>query len=281
MKKILIALVPVLHQGYITFFKENPDAKELYIVGPELSAEFPYLAKDIRTMDVVLVKKVIESLEIFDKVELLDKAALARIVEEKPVVIMPNEDISKTLAEKYLPKVEILYSPIFLRWDKHSVVLEKEVNPDRKISREGFDRKMDALAGSEGERSTDIWRRIGSVLVKDKKILCTTRNKNLPGDHTSMFEGDPRNSFHKGVHLELSTFIHSEAAAIAEMAKKGIALEGADIYVTTFPCPPCAKLIASAGIKKVFYSNGYGVLDGERILKDAGVEILKVEQGTK
>ncbi len=71
--------------------------------------------------------------------------------------------------------------------------------------------------------------------------------------------------------------MHSEAGAIAEAARKGISLEGADLYVTTFPCPPCGKLIAYSGIKRVFYKNGYGVLDSERILKDKGVEIIKVE----
>ena len=49
------------------------------------------------------------------------------------------------------------------------------------------------------------------------------------------------------------------------------------MIVTDFPCPPCAKLVAYSGIKKLFYLKGYAMLDGERILKDAGVEIIKIK----
>ena len=38
----------------------------------------------------------------------------------------------------------------------------------------------------------------------------------------------------------------------------------------------CAKLIAHAGLTRVFYQKGYAMLDGERVLKQAGVEIIRV-----
>ncbi|NCS97095.1 MAG: deoxycytidylate deaminase, partial [Candidatus Pacebacteria bacterium] len=89
-------------------------------------------------------------------------------------------------------------------------------------------------------------------------------------------DSDPRNSFHKGEHIELSTAIHAEAALIADAAKKGISLEGTQLYVTTFPCPACAKLIACSGITKLYFSEGYSMLDGEKILNDAGVLLSKI-----
>jgi dCMP deaminase len=281
METIIIAHIPVLHQGYKKLFESHPEAKKLYIIGPELLAEFPYLAKDIRQLAPDLVKTSIESWKCFDEVHILDKEGLMKMTETKPRIVLPNEDMSKTIVEKYLPKIQIEYSPLFLRWDKHNVVLETEVNPDRKISQEDFDKQMIKLADVEGQKSSDIWRRIGSVIVKDGKVIATSYNQAMPEIHTPMYEGDPRNSFHKGVNLELSIFTHSEALAIAQMARKGIAVEGAEIYVTTFPCPPCAKLIANAGFKRMFYANGYGVLDGERILKEGGVEIVKVEMESK
>jgi dCMP deaminase len=277
MQTIIIAYIPVLHEGYRRFFQSYPEAKELYILGPELTSEFPHLAKDIRQLDANLVKTSLESWKLFSNIHILDKAELAKIVEEKNKIILPNEEVMKGIAEKYLSKQEIIYSPLFLRWDKHNTVLEKEINPDRVISREGFDRKILKIADEEAEKSSDIWRRVGTVIVKDGKVIHQTHNEGTPTEETSIYEGDPRNNFHKGVHLELSTFIHSEAKAIADMAKKGISTEGADLYVTTFPCPPCAKTIAYAGIKRVFYKNGYGVLDAERILKDKGVKIIRVE----
>ncbi|HLN18769.1 MAG TPA: deaminase, partial [Patescibacteria group bacterium] len=60
-------------------------------------------------------------------------------------------------------------------------------------------------------------------------------------------------------------------------AKDGISLNNTNLYVTTFPCPTCAKLIAEAGIKKVYYESGYSLSDAEDILKNAGIEIILVK----
>jgi dCMP deaminase len=129
----------------------------------------------------------------------------------------------------------------------------------------------------EAGKSSDWWRHVASAIVKDGKVLLVAHNHHIPSAQTPYIQGDPRSDFQKGVNLELSTAIHSEASLIAQAAEKGISLRGASVYVTTFPCPPCAKLIAYSGIKKVYYSSGYGVLDGESVLKVKGVEIIFVE----
>lgn len=89
--------------------------------------------------------------------------------------------------------------------------------------------------------------------------------------------GDPRAIFNKGVHIELSSYLHAEAHVIAEAARRGIATEGADLYVTTFPCPVCAKLLAATGIARLYYRDGYSVLDGEEVLLGAGIEIVQAQ----
>ena len=114
-------------------------------------------------------------------------------------------------------------------------------------------------------------------MFRDGKAILTAYNAAVPDQYMPYIEGDPRSDFHKGVNVELSTSFHAEARLIAEAAQKGICLEGVEMYATTFPCPPCAKLIAYSGVKKLYYADGYGVLDGERILKDRGVEIIFVE----
>lgn len=274
--KIIIAYVPVLHEGYRKFFEKNREDADLYILGEEIISQFSHLAKEIRQLDPVLVKQGIDAWGLFENVHILDRKLLDEIVEKKLTVVMPKEDVMIKLWEQYFPKHEVFLDSIFLRWDKHNTVTENEINPDIKISVEDFDKKMMTMAGGEAEKSSDWWRRVGSVIVKDGKIIISSHNQHLPSEHTPYTNGDPRNNFHKGVHLELGTSIHGEAGAIAEAAKKGISLEGAEIYVTTFPCPPCAKLIACSGIKKIYYKAGYGVLDGENILKQYGVEIIKV-----
>jgi dCMP deaminase len=278
MKKVIIAYVPVLHDGYRQFFEKHREDADLYVLGEDIISEFSHLSKEIRQLDPELIKKGIESWRIFENVFVLDKKSLEKIVEKKQIIVMPKEDVMLQLWQQYFPKHEVFLDSVFLRWDKHNAVTENVVNPDVKISSKEFDKKMIVLANEEAEKSSDWWRRIGSVVIKDGKIVLKTHNQHLPSEHTPYVNGDPRNNFHKGVHLELGTSIHGEAAAIAEAAKRGIPLEGSEMYVTTFPCPPCAKLIACSGIKKLYYRVGYGVLDGESVLKQYGVEIIQVAE---
>jgi dCMP deaminase len=126
----------------------------------------------------------------------------------------------------------------------------------------------------EAAKSSDMWRQVGAAILKRKKTVLIAHNHHLPSEQSHYVHGDPRNNFHKGEHIEISTAFHAEASLIAEAAKRGIQLEGLDMYVTTFPCPPCAKLIAHSGIKHLYFAEGYSVLDGEAILKGAGVELI-------
>ena len=128
------------------------------------------------------------------------------------------------------------------------------------------------------EKSTDWWRQVGGVVVKDGEIILSRTNKHVPSPHQAYADGDPRNTSHKGEDLDKYTTIHAEAGMIAEAAKKGVSLEGTEMYVTDFPCPVCAKQIAYSGVKKLYYTKGYSVLDGERILKDNGVRIIQVKK---
>ena len=45
--------------------------------------------------------------------------------------------------------------------------------------------------------------------------------------------------------------------AVADAARRGISLEGATAYLTHFPCLTCAKILASAGIRKIIYHHDY------------------------
>lgn len=272
-----VAYVPVLHEGYRRFFESKEGEKELYIFGPEITKEFSWLAKEIRQLDPVLMQKAIVALGIFKKVIILDAARAEELNTANHIIILPDEDISRDLAEKYFPKAQKEFSPIFLRWDKHNSIAEKPVLSSDKITTEEFHRTVLKQTEAESGKSSDHWRHVGAAIVKDGEVILVDHNHHVPSDHTPYVHGDPRNNFHKGDHIEISTAIHAEAALIAEAARKGIPLEGADMYVTVFPCPPCAKLIAHSGIKILYCGGGYGVLDGEEVLNAAGVKILFVE----
>lgn len=275
MKTIIVAYVPVLHDGYRKFFERHKNARTLCLFGETLIKKYDYLAKEIRQLSPELVKKAIDSWKLFEKVEVLEEEDLKSL--EATEIIMPDEDVCKDLANDFFGKKEVVFDTVFLRWDKHKSMEEKPVNADQKISREEFDREVIKNLKTEAEKSSDWWRRIASAIIKDNQIVLMAHNEHLPSPHSPYADGDPRNTQHKGIGIEYSTSIHSEARLIAEAAKKGLSLEGSSIYVSTFPCPPCAKQIAFSGIKKLYYTGGYSILDQEKILRSKGVEIIFVE----
>jgi len=278
MKKVIIAYIPVLHEGYRKFISSHSDAETLYIFGKEIIQKFDYLAKEIRALEPELVKKAIEAWQTTSEVKILKNKDLESLNNKNLTIIIPNEDVTKELAEKCLFKAQIVADKIFLRWDKHSSTEQKPVDINQTISIKEFDRKIvKDIKDLAESNSSDWWRRIGAAVIKDGKVILKGYNKHVPSPHTPYANGDPRNSFHKGINLELSTALHAEAGLISVAASKGINLTGCSMYVSTFPCPPCAKSIAYSGITKLYYTGGYGVLDADSILKSRGVEIIFVD----
>lgn len=280
-KPVVIAYVPVLHAGYKTFFERQArTADNLYVLGSRQIKEIDHLRKEIRALSPQSIVSALKQWNIFKNVEVLNAKTLLTIRKSKSPVVMPKEDVSREFAEKHLTNNKISYSPVFLRWDRDNSRREKQVREDARISKKAFDQKMMAAAQKSGEKTSDWWRQVGAVLIKNGAILIASSNQHRPSPHVPWAEGDPRNSFTQGDHLDLSTSQHAESSIVSMAAKKGMALEGADLYVTDFPCPPCAKLIAYSGIKRCFFERGYAVLDGQRILKQNGVKIIRVTGST-
>lgn len=268
-----ICFIPALHAGYISFFKKHRGV--LYILHSDFVAEFPKIERDIRQIDALDMKKAIEALGIFEKVEVLHLSGLATFKPEGEL-IMPDEDMTREIKNKFFPDAVVVFDSVFLRWDKQITTTETVVPPNRTISIEEFDKEVIHQANIEAQKSSDWWRQVGAVIVKEGKIILEGHNRHMPADMSLDAYGDPRSNFDAGVRIDLSTAIHGEASLIAKAAREGVMLLGSSIYVTTFPCPNCAKLIVDAGIQKVFYEKGYSLLDAENILKSAGVEIILV-----
>lgn len=78
-----------------------------------------------------------------------------------------------------------------------------------------------------------------------------------PGDADSLIEAGTLNGTHIQNLLEFGRSVHAEMSALSEAAHRGIAVEGASMYSTTFPCHLCARHIISAGIRRVVYIEPY------------------------
>lgn len=276
---VIIAYIPVLHYGYLKFFESHREVKTLFLIGTDFLHQYRQLQKDIRALSPEMMKTMIETLGRFEWIEILGEAKLQTILRELEgkQVIMPDEEISHELMDRHFPDLEVRFDPVFLRWDRKRSESYQDLHPDVTISKERFDEEMMQKASELAMKSSDWWRQVGAVITKDEKVIAESRNLHVPNDYQQYVDGDPRVNYQSGEMIELSSSIHAESAAIADAAREGIALEGASIYTSTFPCPVCAKLIAHSGIKKLYYREGYASLDGEEVMKSKGVELIKVE----
>jgi cytidine deaminase len=68
--------------------------------------------------------------------------------------------------------------------------------------------------------------------------------------------------------IEYGRSVHAEMAAITDAARRGSAVDGATMYITTFPCHECARNIVAAGIKRVVFVEPYGKSLAEELYED-------------
>lgn len=276
MSEAVLAYVPVLHEGYRRFLDSHGPGRALYLVGPELYEEQRPLAKDIRALPAELAARAIEAWGICDSVTVLDIAGAERLAGESPALIAPAEDVTYAVVERFFGRCEVRYDTVFLRWDKTrtAALLRAEADPAPEGDPELAE--LVAAAAEQAAGSVDWWRQVGAAIRFPDGSVAAARNEHLPHPLAAYAAGDPRSNFYKGVGLELSTAHHAEARLIADAARQGRSTEGAVMYVTDFPCPPCAKLIAAAGVARLYFRGGYALLDGEDVLREAGVELLQV-----
>jgi dCMP deaminase len=291
MTEVAVAYIPVLHEGYRRFLDAHAAGRRLFLIGPTLYADYRPLAKDIRCLDPELVAASIRAWGICSQVEVLDEQGAERLAAESPTLTLPAEDVSYQMVERYFSRCPVRYDTVFLRWDKSrsaqllvptaagqvegdTVLAELAAAP--RAHGDALLAELAAAAEAQGARSIDWWRQVGAAIRFSDGTIASAPSEHSPHRLSAYAAGDPRSNFFKGVHLELSTATHAEARLIAQAAREGTSTKSAVMYVTDFPCPPCAKLIAAAGIAKLYFRTGYAVLDGEDVLAAAGVEVVQV-----
>jgi len=119
-------------------------------------------------------------------------------------------------------------------------------------------------------------RKIGAVIVKDKRILTTGYNGAPAGVKTCVERGEcmrERLCIASGTRHELCYAIHAEQNAIIQAAKLGVSIEGATLYCTHQPCVICAKMIVNSGIVRIVYEKGYPDEFSMQLISESGVKI--------
>jgi len=125
------------------------------------------------------------------------------------------------------------------------------------------------------ERATCLRRKVGAVIVKDRRILATGYNGTPTGITHCEITGCLREKLNvpSGERHELCRGLHAEQNALLQAALHGISLSGASIYCTNQPCIICAKMLINAGIKEIIISDGYPDELAEEMLKEAKINV--------
>ncbi len=278
---IAICYIPVIHQGYLNFIRtcEDRGVSNIFLVDLEWLRpveEFDYLVRK-NSLHALTATDIKAALKEYTNIPItiLSNETLGEMVGSTDTVLMPKEDLSTFLVEKYLGGRDIQYENIFLRWNRENLGETKE--PDvLAIDLPAFITTTLHQVLVEAEKSADWWRSVGAALVKDGQLIALAHNEHMPHEQLPNVFGDPRALFKKGVNINYGTAAHAELGVIAEAARKGVSPEGGELFLTDFPCPYCARLIAKAGVKKVYFLKGYAVLEGDEFLKGEGVELVQV-----
>jgi dCMP deaminase len=145
-----------------------------------------------------------------------------------------------------------------------------------------FDEIFMNLAHELAQRSHCVKAQVGAVLTKDTRIISIGYNGPPSGTHNCDEEW-PDSGCPRDARGSCSLALHAEENAILYAVKSGTRLEDSTLYTTLSPCLACARLIFSAGIKKVFFEKSYAEYkglpfdEGVEFLNRFGVSTLKLE----
>lgn len=125
-------------------------------------------------------------------------------------------------------------------------------------------------------RSTCLRRRVGAIIVKDRRILASGYNGAPAGLRHCLEVGCLREQKEvpSGQRHELCRGLHAEQNALIQAAVYGIAIQGAVYYVTHQPCILCAKILINAGIKKIVFQGDYPDPLALDMFEEAGVNLV-------
>jgi dCMP deaminase len=126
------------------------------------------------------------------------------------------------------------------------------------MSRPGWDEYFFGIAQAASVRSDCIRRKVGAVVVKDRRIRGTGYNGAPSGDRGCVScprryaAVPPGSSYDTGPGTCVA--VHAEANALLYCDRED--LIGATLYLTTDPCDGCIKLIKASGVVRVVWPDG-------------------------
>ena len=276
MQSSLIAYIPVLNQRHLDWLKKYPESG-LYLISQKLAeALVPRLARNIGALTTSTMCTIIKNVCFVKWVEPLKSLNFTMAMESE--YILPDEDVSHVFAEKYIPAngVPPKFEMIWARWDMTAIKKLSPVMGNVETTTDLEHQGQMELSKRVASFSSDWFRQIGASVVLGRTVV-RAHNGHFPTEYSPDIMGDPRINVDAGEKGKYTSF-HAEKAAIIQCAAEGISTKGADLYTTVFPCEDCARAIVVAGIRTVFFEEGYSALDAQEVLQTAGVKIVQISK---
>ncbi len=277
----LIAYMPVFNDRHKLWFLKHPESDLFLISQAHAERLLPRLVRNIIALPTNMVADSLRSLGVVRSVSVfspeLNIPDLNGVGECE--WFLPNEDISHLFVKESFanfPNHRFTYDDTWARWDMTAVAKSQLVVPDVITTRNHIHQLRMSIAQAEAGKSPDWWRQIGAIAFDfEGNRLAVACNTHMPNEYETYILGDPRLNVDVGQKGKYCA-IHAERAVISLCARYGFALMDSSMYVTTFPCEDCAREIVFAGISKLYFQDGYSVLDAQRILSAGKVEVIQV-----
>ena len=147
-------------------------------------------------------------------------------------------------------------------------------------NRPSWDEYFASITRQVATRSTCLRRKVGAIIVKDKRILATGYNGAPKGVRSCLERGSclrKELGVPSGQRHEICRGLHAEQNAIIQAAYHGVNIRDSVMYCTTQPCVMCAKMIINSGIKKIYCFETYPDELAIELLEEAGVVLVKLD----
>ena len=164
--------------------------------------------------------------------------------------------------------------------EKDSQIRINQLIKDRlsRVVRPSWDEYFMRIAQVASMRSNCIKRKVGALIIRDRRIISTGYNGTPRGTRNCNEGGCPRcNSLTaSGTRLEDCLCSHAEENAITQAAYHGTTVKNGVLYTTLSPCLMCAKMAINSGIIEVIFNVEFPLHEiSFKLFDQAGVRIRK------
>ena len=138
--------------------------------------------------------------------------------------------------------------------------------------RPGWDEYFLRLAELASTRSTCLRRRVGALLVAERRVLATGYNGPPRGLPHCREAGCLRETLKvpSGQRHEICRAIHAEQNAILQAAQHGVPIRQATLYCTHQPCAICARMILNLDVTRLVLRGAYPDKLAQNFFREAG-----------